>query len=67
MRAGDTLQVGSPRLLFVAPQTFVHRGFLADSSGSRFLLPVSREPEASPAINVVLNWFEELKAKVTRD
>jgi serine/threonine protein kinase/Tol biopolymer transport system component len=60
MRAGNTLQVGSPRLLFVAPQTFVHRGFLADASGSRFLLPVSREPEAPPAINVVLNWFEEL-------
>jgi serine/threonine protein kinase/dipeptidyl aminopeptidase/acylaminoacyl peptidase len=60
MHAGDTLQVGSPRLLFVAPQTFVHRGFLADASGSRFLLPVSREPEAPPAINVVLNWFDEL-------
>jgi serine/threonine protein kinase len=62
--SGRTLRAGQPRLLFVAPQTFAHRGFLADPSGSRFLLPVSREAEAPPAINIVVNWFEEVKARV---
>ena len=60
-RAGRMLHASPPRLLFVAPQTFIHRGFLADASGSRFLLPVSRATEAPPAINVVVNWFQELE------
>jgi hypothetical protein len=44
---------------------FVHRGFLADPSGSRFLVPVSRDPEPPAAINVVVNWFEERQPLAT--
>jgi eukaryotic-like serine/threonine-protein kinase len=63
--AGGTLEAGAAHLLFVAPQMFVHRGFLADPSGSRFLVPVSRDPEPPAAINVVVNWFEERQPLAT--
>jgi eukaryotic-like serine/threonine-protein kinase len=64
-RVGGTLEAGPPRLLFVASQLFVHRGFLADPSGSRFLVPVSRDPEPPASINVVVNWFDERQRLAT--
>jgi eukaryotic-like serine/threonine-protein kinase len=63
-----TFTVGSPRLLFEGryetSPNFIS-GYDVSSDGQRFLMIQPVEPE-QPAtqINVVLNWFEELKQKV---
>jgi Tol biopolymer transport system component len=61
--------VGKPRMLFEGqhvptPTTFPNYDVTAD--GQRFLmLKASEQAQAAPTqINVVLNWFEELKQKV---
>ena len=61
--AGDTPRIGVPEALFVAPGTFSHQAIIVDSSGSRFLLPVSEGRQAE-SINVVLNWTQELLERV---
>jgi eukaryotic-like serine/threonine-protein kinase len=60
---------GTPRTLFeghyaMAPVTFPNYDVSPD--GQRFLMlkPVEQAESASTQINVVLNWFEELKQKV---
>ncbi len=58
-------QPGIPTELFVAQDTFEHNAIVANSSGSRFLVPVSTEEREEGAIIVVLNWVEELKARVS--
>ena len=57
-------QPGIPTELFVAPSTFDHRAVVVDQSGSRFLLPVSTEEREEASITVVLNWLQELQARV---
>ena len=67
-----TLSVGTPQRLFEAPGylwAIVGRSWDPDPSGERFL--VIREPAGTDAtepearqIDVVLNWFEELKSRV---
>jgi hypothetical protein len=61
--------VGKPRMLFEGtyvptPATSPNYGVSAD--GQRFLMlkPVEQAEAAPTQINVVLNWFEELKQKV---
>ena len=53
-----------PRPLFARPDlATLDYGFAVSADGRRFLYP-ARNPDASPReIHVVLNWFEELKAR----
>jgi hypothetical protein len=60
---------GTPRLLFEGP--YVASGFAAANydvtgDGQRLLMvkPVAQQGTAANQINVVLNWFEELKRRV---
>jgi serine/threonine-protein kinase len=60
---------GKPRMLFVGryqPAPFPIANYDVSADGNRFLmLKPSESTEAAPTqINVVLNWFEELKQKV---
>jgi hypothetical protein len=60
---------GKPRMLFEGryePAPFPAANYDVSSDGQRFLMLKPTEPaEAAPTqINVVLNWFEELKQKV---
>jgi hypothetical protein len=49
--------------LFVSP--FGNRGYDVSPDGERFVMVNDGEPaNASPQMNVVLNWFEELKQRV---
>ncbi len=64
-----SFSVGKPRMLFEgqfvpAPATFPNYDVSAD--GERFLMlkPSESAGEAPTQINVVLNWFEELKRRV---
>jgi hypothetical protein len=63
----SSLEWTTPRALFARPDlAALDYGFSVSADGRRFLYP-ARNPEASPReIHVVLNWFEELKAKVAR-
>ena len=63
---GET-KVGQPRLLFEGPYVMIGgRSFNVSSDGQRFLVlePVEQEPVTY--LNVVLNWFEEVKEKTDR-
>jgi len=53
---------GKPRMLFEGPYLF---GFDASPDGQHFLMlkPVESQTSSITQINVVLNWFEELKKK----
>lgn len=64
-----TFSAGKPRLLFegpywVSPGAGIYYSLSPD--GQRFLMLKAPEQQqaALTQINVVLNWFEELKAKV---
>ncbi len=66
---GAALAPGTPRVLFTAPYTFgvLYRGNPSYdvSPDGRFLMIRSEADDTmSPRLHVVLNWFEELKAKV---
>ncbi len=76
--AGDTLMATSistrngfdwtmPRPLFASPDLGnLEFAFSVSADGRRFLYP-ARNPDAAPReIHVVLNWFEELKARARR-
>ena len=60
--------VGKPRMLFEGPYVPTPRSFPdydVSPDGQRFLMLRPSEQAQAPAqINVVLNWFEELKQKV---
>jgi eukaryotic-like serine/threonine-protein kinase len=55
-------RAGRPRLLFEAPHLW---SYDVAPDGTRFLM-IRRDPSESgpPRVNVVLNWFEELKRRV---
>ena len=63
-----TFTAGSPRLLFEGSYSFSANNstsYDVSLDGQRFLMVQSVEPEQAPTqINVVLNWFEELKRRV---
>jgi serine/threonine-protein kinase len=66
--AGDTLRVEDARKLFearaAAGRSLFQPAYSVSPDGRRFLVHLL-DPRAIPTqINVVLNWFEELKAKV---
>jgi serine/threonine-protein kinase len=62
--AQPSLDWTTPRPLFARPDlAALDYGFSVSADGRRFLYP-ARNPDASPReIHVVVNWFEELKAK----
>jgi roadblock/LC7 domain-containing protein len=70
VKTQPSFEVGKPQLLFEAPylQNHTGGGALYDVSrdGQRFLMlkPVESQATTSTQINMVLNWFEELKKKV---
>ena len=60
---------GKPRVLFEGkyqPTTTTPPNYDVSPDGQRFLMlkPVEQTQAAPTQINVVLNWFEELKRKV---
>jgi eukaryotic-like serine/threonine-protein kinase len=60
---------GKPRMLFEGqyePTAFTNPNYDVSRDGQRFLMiKSSGQAQAAPTqINVVLNWFEELKQKV---
>ena len=61
---------GKPRLLFERPYfrsdfPLVGTAYDVSADGQRFLMVKETEPAAAVTqINVVLNWFEELKRRV---
>ncbi len=61
-----TLSVGLPRPLFEGSYVYESPDFTPNydvsSDGQRFLM--LEEPKVSTQINVILNWFEELKRMV---
>ena len=69
-----TLARANPMALFTEPEvgvnleTFFRRSFDVSADGQRFIVSPSladvNQGGASPQINIVLNWFEELKERV---
>jgi hypothetical protein len=63
-----TFSPGKPKMLFEGPYVPTPRSFPdydVSPDGQRFLMLKANELAQAPAqINVVLNWFEELKQKV---
>jgi hypothetical protein len=62
---------GSPVALFAGPYPDSPgwtrpRSYDVSSDGERFLMLKRSAGETRPRINVVLNWFDELRAKVPR-
>ena len=67
--AQPSFSAGKPRMLFEGqyqPSPFVYENYDVSPDGQRFLMlkPVESGDAAPTQINVVLNWFEELKQKV---
>ncbi len=63
-----TFKAGTPRLLFEGAYAYARppaTNYDVDSKG-RFLM-IREEERAADQINVVLNWFEELKRLVPTD
>jgi Tol biopolymer transport system component len=63
----ETFSAGKPRVLFEGPYVPTPRSFPdydVSPDGQRFLMLKATEQTAPTQINVVLNWFEELKQKV---
>jgi hypothetical protein len=66
--AGPSFQAGAPRLLFEKPYERSPNPipyYDVSPDGQRFLMVREGGDEPPPSqINVVLNWFEELKRRV---
>src|SRR5262249_15343195 len=65
LRSGSALTFGAPQFLFEmrANITMIRNSYVPAPDGHRFLINMSLDSPDSP-ISVVLNWPEELKAKV---
>jgi eukaryotic-like serine/threonine-protein kinase len=66
-----SISVGKPKVLFTgqyqqSPNPIPNANYDVSPDGQRFLMlkPGGQEQEGPTQINVVLNWFEELKQKV---
>ena len=65
----SSFTAGTPRKLFDGPYLPTSASFPfydVSPDGERFLMlkPVESQATAPTTINIVLNWFEELKARV---
>ena len=59
-----SFSMGKPRLLFKTPMVTARRDFDVTPDGQHFLMIRSEQTSTPTHINVVLNWFEELKRLV---
>jgi hypothetical protein len=62
-----TFKAGTPRKLFEArfnPGPTGHQHFDVSLDGRRFLMVRRDQDLAPPQLNIILNWSEELKARV---
>ncbi len=60
-----SFSAGKPRLLFETPTVMSRRDFAVTPDGQSFLIIQAGEHvEEANQINVILNWFEELKRLV---
>ncbi len=60
-----SLQIGTPRVLFEGPYFDSGHDWAITPDGKAFIFIRDKETQSSPGeMNVVLNWFEELKKKV---
>ncbi len=63
-----SISAGTPKLLFEGTfqgATLSRANYDVTPDGQRFVMIQAVEPEQAPTqINVVLNWFEELKQRV---
>jgi Tol biopolymer transport system component len=59
---GSTLRISAPRLVVRTLATFNHRAVLFDAARSRILIRDLAEMVQPPAIHVVVNWLEEVRA-----
>jgi len=66
IKPGATLEVGTPRPLFLTRPAGVLR-YDVTADGERFLVSVPVEDSTSAPATVVLNWYEELKRHVLSD
>jgi len=71
IRTQPGFSVGKPRMLFEGryrPTPATSPNYDVSPDGQRFLMlkPAEQEQSAPTQINVVLNWFEELKQKVPK-
>jgi len=67
VHTGTTFTVGEPRLLFEGEYLLDANGnanYDVFPDGTRFVMIEAGEESARPQINIVLNWFEELKERV---
>ncbi|OFW01296.1 MAG: hypothetical protein A3H94_05905 [Acidobacteria bacterium RIFCSPLOWO2_02_FULL_60_20] len=67
VKADPTLEVGTPLSLFEGPYSTstIRASYAVAVDGQRFLVVKPNQQESAwTQINVVLNWFEELKQKV---
>jgi eukaryotic-like serine/threonine-protein kinase len=68
MTSGPTAEAGKPRRLFEGAyerSTAFWANYDADADGQRFLMIKGQQSSSAPAeIRVVVDWFEELKARV---
>ena len=63
VEAAPELKVGKPKFLFEIPPDII-TGISLAPDGENFLMVRADEPPPSLQVNVVLNWFEELKELV---
>ena len=62
-----TFSAGKPRLLFESAEyerVSTTPNYDVSLDGQRFLMVQASEQQSAPQLNVVVNWFEELKQKV---
>ncbi len=66
---GDTLHVSAPRLLFEVKNQFYNGPVDVSAEGKQFLFirPANEFRQQSQQPTVMVNWFEELKAKVMQE
>ena len=62
-----TLSIGNPEILFEGPYLMGSPGahnYDVTPDGQRFLMIKSSEQEGSPRIYALINWFDDVKARV---
>ena len=66
---GEQLAPGNPKRLFQPDMTVVPGmdQYAVTGDGQRFLVLNPGKEEQDPSINIVTNWFEELKQRVPVD
>ncbi len=64
VEAGPTFTVGPPRVLFSGPYRMTGRDFDISPDGSRFLMMRSNRVRTTATLQVLLNWWQVLEARL---